>query len=132
MSETVTESGTLRGEVAEEIRALLARRRLSNIALARAIEKSHTYVWRRLNGETAFDLDDLERIAQLLGVTVADLLPRQQRVVTVSYPHAPVERPVQPSMGARPIGRRDASRPGGGRSPSGPGRATRVRPVVAM
>lgn len=82
MSQTSTASGKLRAEIAEEVRALLGRRRMSDIALARTIERSHTYVYRRLAGETAFDADDLEKIAEALGVNVVDLLPRSQRGLT--------------------------------------------------
>ena len=66
----------LRATVAEEIRVLLARRRMSGVQLAEAIGRSQAYVSRRLNGATAFDVDDLERIAEALGVTVLDLIPR--------------------------------------------------------
>jgi transcriptional regulator with XRE-family HTH domain len=65
----------LRHLVAEEVSAYLGRRRMSGAKLARAIDRSEMYVSRRLRGETAFDLDDLERIADVLGVTVTDLLP---------------------------------------------------------
>lgn len=85
MSQTSTASGKLRAEIAEEVRALLGRRRMSDIALARTIERSHTYVYRRLAGETAFDADDLEKIAEALGVNVVDLLPRSQRGLTPQY-----------------------------------------------
>lgn len=70
---------TFREAVAEEIRAALARRRMSASALARKLGKSQTYVWRRLSGETAFDTDDLEAIAAALSVTVVDLLPPDAR-----------------------------------------------------
>lgn len=53
----------------------MARRRIRGVELAKAIHRSQAYVSRRLNGETAFDLDDLELIAEALGVKVADLLP---------------------------------------------------------
>ncbi|MEV4271978.1 helix-turn-helix domain-containing protein [Micromonospora aurantiaca (nom. illeg.)] len=72
------ETGTrerLRHQVAEEIRAQLGRKQMSGAKLARAIDQSEMYVSRRLRGETAFDLDDLERIADVLGVTVTDLMP---------------------------------------------------------
>lgn len=65
----------LRERVAEEVRVALTRRRMSAARLARELGVSQTYVWRRLGGETAFDLDDLERIAGILGVTVRDLIP---------------------------------------------------------
>jgi transcriptional regulator with XRE-family HTH domain len=66
----------LRERVAEEVRVLLARRRISASKLARELGVSQTYVWRRLSGETAFDLDDLERISAVLSVSVSDLMPK--------------------------------------------------------
>jgi transcriptional regulator with XRE-family HTH domain len=74
----------LRSHVAEEVRVGLARRRMSGVELARRIGKSHTYVWRRLTGETAFDLDDIERIAAVLGVDAVDLFPRPNAQVNDS------------------------------------------------
>lgn len=79
MSDTGTLSGPkLRESVAEEIRALMARRRVSRQAMATALGVSHTTVWRRLSGETALDLDELESIAGVLGVTVVELVSRAQ------------------------------------------------------
>lgn len=77
---------TLREHAAEEVRALLGRRRTSATQLARQMGVSQAYVWRRLSGETAFDLDDLEKISALLDVEVTDLLPRRTggRTVTVA------------------------------------------------
>ncbi|MDG4796171.1 helix-turn-helix transcriptional regulator [Micromonospora sp. WMMD1082] len=65
----------LRYHVAGEIRAHLGRQQISGAKLAQAIDRSEMYVSRRLNGRTSFDLDDLEKIADVLGVTVADLMP---------------------------------------------------------
>jgi transcriptional regulator with XRE-family HTH domain len=70
---------TLREAVAEEVRATLARRRMSASALARTLGKSQTYVWRRLSGETALDTDDLEAIAGVLRIPVVELLPEDVR-----------------------------------------------------
>jgi len=128
----------LRAAVAEEVRALLGRRRMTAIELARRIGKSHTYVGRRLNGETAFDLDDLERIAVILSVSVTDLLPGRA-------PDRPTdpdgytdgrhdERHTSPysTPGARPSSRQDQARPASHRPPSGPGRTSRLpRPIGA-
>lgn len=76
MSENVTQTVTpMRQQVAEEIRALLARRRISASELARRLGVNQPYISRRLTGETAADVDDLQRIADALGVAVADLLP---------------------------------------------------------
>lgn len=72
----------LRQAVAEEVRALLARRRISGVGLAARIGRSQAYVSRRLTGETAFDLDDLDRIAEVLGVDVVQLIPRAGQAAT--------------------------------------------------
>lgn len=99
----------LREYVAEELRVLLARRRMSGVQLARHIGKSHTYVWRRLNGETAFDLDDLERIGVVLGVEPADLLP-----VRVGRPGQPTLANVE--LADRPRDNRPKNRSDNGQS----------------
>jgi len=77
MDESVQVQRQLRELVAEEIRALLARRRLNGAKLAETIGRSEMYVSRRLRGETAFDIDDLEAIAKVLGVQVKALLPNE-------------------------------------------------------
>lgn len=105
----------LRELVAEEIRALLARRRMNGVQLALRIGRSQSYVSRRLTGETAFDTDDLERIAEVLGVNIIDLMPRPRtrpdlpRWDSLTYPHAaggtpnPITRgPTTPPRGAPP------------------------------
>ena len=92
MSETPT-GAPLRERVAEEVRVLLARKRLSATQLAKRMGVSQAYMWRRLSGETAFDLDDLERIGALLGVEPAELLPRPanlSRSTNLDKTHAPV------------------------------------------
>lgn len=73
----------MREKVAEEVRALLARHRLSASELARRLGMTQRYISRRLTGETAFDVDDLERIAGILNVEVSDLLPRRNEGRTV-------------------------------------------------
>lgn len=89
MSINVTEGGTtpsLSELVAEEIRALLGRRRMSQASLARQLKVSPMWVNYRLTGTQPIDLNDLERIATTLGVTVFDLLPREPegRMVTTA------------------------------------------------
>ncbi|GGK89547.1 hypothetical protein GCM10012284_24340 [Mangrovihabitans endophyticus] len=68
--------GRLREHVAEEIRVLLARKRMSGSELARRTGIKQSTMSRRMTGETAFDMDDLEAIAAVLEVEVADLLPK--------------------------------------------------------
>jgi transcriptional regulator with XRE-family HTH domain len=66
---------TLSDKTAEELRALLARRRLSGRDLARRLDVSPSWVSYRLTGTTEIGLNDLERIADALDVEVAELLP---------------------------------------------------------
>jgi transcriptional regulator with XRE-family HTH domain len=73
-ADMMTPPATLRERVAGEIRAEMARRRLSGRELARRTGKSAPYWSRRMTGEVAFDLDDLEEVAGLLDVPVSRLL----------------------------------------------------------
>lgn len=83
---------TLSARVAEEVRALMGRRRMSGRALANAagIPKSTANRW--VSGDTAMSLDDVERVARALGVSIVELLPAEERVV-----HA---APLAPAVGA--------------------------------
>lgn len=108
--------GWLRQRTAEEIRVLLARKRMSAAELARRTGIKQSTMARRMTGETAFDLDDLELIAQVLDVEVTDLLPRAvgsglketSGPLTLSRDRHTArpkpDRPITP-------GRRDATRP---------------------
>lgn len=64
-------SDGLRMHVADEVRAWLARRRLSGAGLARALGRSQSFVAKRLDGRQAFDVDDLEAVARVLEVPVS-------------------------------------------------------------
>lgn len=57
--------------VAEEVRALLGRRRLSGRKVALDLGWSKFYIGRRLNGQTPFDANDLAVLAAYLDVEVA-------------------------------------------------------------
>lgn len=96
MNEDVTAATAtpMRELVAEEIRALLGRRKMSGSELARRMGVSQKYMSRRITGETAFDVDDLYAIAQMLGVDVAGLLPRpaEGRLITTIQPGAETGR----------------------------------------
>ncbi|MFG2054801.1 helix-turn-helix domain-containing protein [Micromonospora sp. NPDC048930] len=74
MQETNPLSG-LRERISEAIRVELARRRMSQRALADATGLSQSYIGRRLTGEMPFTTDDLALIAKALGVPVLALLP---------------------------------------------------------
>lgn len=66
---------TLSDRAAEEIRALMGRKRISGAELARRLDVSPMWVSYRLAGKQEIGLTDLERIASALGVTPVDLLP---------------------------------------------------------
>lgn len=61
--------------VADNIRAEMARRKMSQRALADALGKPQPFVYRRLAGRVAFDVDELAQIAGLLDMDARDLLP---------------------------------------------------------
>jgi transcriptional regulator with XRE-family HTH domain len=111
--------GRLREHVAEEIRVLLARKRMSGIELGRRIGMKQSTISRRLTGETAFDMDDIEAIADALGVDVSDLMPKTakhgQRGENLSFPRltVPASPDAERPIGISPFGggRRDSARP---------------------
>lgn len=74
---------TLREYTAGELRAHLARERISVSALARRLEWTQSYLARRVDGRVAFDLDDLEKVAGELGIQVIDLLPHKETANTL-------------------------------------------------
>ena len=59
---------------AAEVRAALARKKITQTALAEATGRSQTYWQRRLSGERPMDVQDLGVIAQLTGVPVSALV----------------------------------------------------------
>jgi transcriptional regulator with XRE-family HTH domain len=97
--------------VAEEVRVALARRQMSGVKLAQQIGKSQVYVSRRLRGEVAFDVMDLALVAEALGISVTDLLPKRltaewltgERVIaTVGAERPTRHRPIIPRPVAGP------------------------------
>lgn len=71
------ENGPLGGtvvSVAEAVRAQLNERKLSARKLARCIGKTRSYVARRVSGETPFRDADLLAIADVLDLSVSQLL----------------------------------------------------------
>ena len=66
---------TLNDRVAEEIRVILARKRLTATELARKSGMTQRSISRRITSEKAIDMHDLERIARALDVDIHDLLP---------------------------------------------------------
>jgi transcriptional regulator with XRE-family HTH domain len=73
-------------EVAEEIRVAMLRRRMTGAKLAQELGVSAAWVSYRLTGVQPIDLNDLQRIAVVLGVGVLDLMPKR---ATAGYPTEP-------------------------------------------
>lgn len=65
---------TLSDRVAEELRALMARKRISGAEMARRLQVSPMWVSYRLAGRQEIGLTDLERMARILDVEPVDLL----------------------------------------------------------
>lgn len=125
MGEPNTAGTRLSDRVAEELRALLARRQTTPTALAKRMGVSQTYVWRRLTGETAFDLDDLDKIANVLEIETLDLLQAATSGLTLRDPHHAAQLR---SAGTRPADNRPGDRPGGAGPRGHAGRTRRTRP----
>ncbi|MFC7275274.1 helix-turn-helix domain-containing protein [Paractinoplanes rhizophilus] len=79
----------LREHVAEELRVVLARRKMSGAELARRTGIKQSTMSRRMTGETAFDMDDLEAIASVLDIHVGDLFPHRERGSSQDFDLAP-------------------------------------------
>lgn len=65
---------TYRERVAAEVRAGLARRNLSRSDLADTLGISYRTLNDRLNGKSAFDLDEIRQAADFLGVDLVTLV----------------------------------------------------------
>ncbi len=66
--------GSFRHLLADEVRAHLARRRISNRKFAVIIGASAPWVDRRLNGTTPMTTDDIELFASALGMSPLELV----------------------------------------------------------
>jgi len=67
-------TATLSELVAEEVRAQMGRKRMSQAQLARGVGKTEMWVSLRLRGKQAIDLNDLMAIATVLGVDASELV----------------------------------------------------------
>jgi transcriptional regulator with XRE-family HTH domain len=110
MSETTqTRKLRRRAEIARKVRGLLGERNMSKTELGRRIGLSQSAISRRVNALEAFDIDEIERIAEVLDVSVVDLLSARPSA-TGRYARAP-QKHTHP-RGGRPPGRTS--------SPTGP------------
>ena len=64
---------TPRGALAGEVRGAMGKRKLKISELARRTDKSREYWRRRITlADTALDIDDLDQLARLLGMSVPE------------------------------------------------------------
>ncbi|UVS81807.1 helix-turn-helix transcriptional regulator [Actinokineospora sp. UTMC 2448] len=70
---------SLSAQVAEEVRALLARRRTTANKVRQQLGWTQSYISRRMNGTTPFDVEDLAQLAALFQVPVTDFFPASKR-----------------------------------------------------
>lgn len=63
--------------VSGEVRAHAARRNLTQRQLAAEIGMPPSTLSRRMVGEQAWDLDDLDVLAEFFGIAVRDLIPEK-------------------------------------------------------
>lgn len=68
--------------VAAEVRAAMARHRITQEHMARLLGLSQTALSRRLTGAVAFDVNELARVAEHLGMASADLLGQPERAAS--------------------------------------------------
>lgn len=115
MSTDVQHTTTLSDRVAEEIRALLARRRITGRELARRLNISPNWVSLRLSGAQEIGVNDLARIAEALAVQPTDLFPGERHATARKPPRSPLDARL-----ARPPGRSDPTRPVRETRPGGP------------
>ena len=83
---------------------MMARRKITGRELARRLGVSSPWVSYRLTGTQPIDLNDLERIAGVLGVTIIDLLPpaARQGAAIAAYAHRRSTRPADRRPPGRP------------------------------
>ena len=67
--------GTMTELVAEEVRALMGRHRVSQATIAEVLGVSRQAVSKRLTGETPFDVNEVAKLGDYFGVQPSQLLP---------------------------------------------------------
>lgn len=86
--------------VAAEVRAEMARQMITQKEMARRLEQIDMWLSRRLRGHVPFNLDELERVAQALDLSVSTLIERAGKVTDKQPVRHPVNA-VRPLRGPR-------------------------------
>lgn len=74
--------------VAAEVRAYMARADVNQTEVANRLGRSQGYVSERINAIRAFDMDDIDGIADLMGLTGVEFLARVARQLKAEAPVA--------------------------------------------
>lgn len=101
----------LSAAVAKEVRVLLIRRDMKQSEMAAKMGVTEMWLSRRLRGAQAIDINDLGRMAAVLGVEAADLLPRNDAGRLISTGGHTGHSPV--GINDRSNQRTERTRPGG-------------------
>ncbi|WP_372457193.1 helix-turn-helix domain-containing protein [Mycobacterium intracellulare] len=70
---------SLAERVGANVRAEMARHKVSQVALAEQLDMAQQALSRRISGQTAFKVDELHRVAEILGVPTSVLMGDEQR-----------------------------------------------------
>ncbi|WP_157931839.1 helix-turn-helix domain-containing protein [Mycobacteroides abscessus] len=73
---------TIDQRVAANVRAEMARRRVSQQTLANAMDLSFMSISRRMSGHVSFSISELYRVAEILKVDIRTLIALEQAVAS--------------------------------------------------
>lgn len=104
--------------VAAEIRAEMGRQRLSQRALARSLDRPDVWLMRRLRGDQALDLEELELVAKALSMAPETLVERAVALRAIGRGSLTREYAKASDEPVRPIRLRPATYPGEYSGPS--------------
>jgi transcriptional regulator with XRE-family HTH domain len=110
-------SRTLSDLIAEEIRVALTRQRMSQRQFAARLGVSPAWLNYRLTGVQEIGVNDLNRIAKALGMSVFALMPPAEQAAGAAdarTTHGYATVPVEPVSVARPKDNRPSGHPGAG------------------
>lgn len=142
MTQAHERTATLSEMVAEEIRALMARRKVSGRELSTKLGVSPSWISYRLSGKQPIDVNDLLRIANALGAGVHELLPSPELAARAVDPAVQSVKDESRTVKARLSDKHpyisltrsddDAEQPRRTPHPIGPPRHDPARPVSAI